>query len=56
MKQPQSWPFFLVTRHSLSTTPRAVAPVKRRVAAVRAKQEFPRVANLTRRRPPPKGH
>jgi hypothetical protein len=52
MKQ-QPWPSFLVTRHSLPAERRFAV---RRAPVKAAKQEFPRVAILTRRRPLPKGH
>jgi hypothetical protein len=50
----QRWPGFLVTRHSLQGERRRFAV--RRAPAKVAKQELPRVAILTRRRPLPKGH
>ena len=53
MKQ-QPWPGFLVSRHSLPAERRGFAV--RRAPAKPTKQEFPRVAILTRRRPLPKGH
>ena len=53
----QQWPAFLVTRHSLKVrSGTAKHAPRRRVSVTTAKQEFPRVANLTRRRPLPKGH
>jgi hypothetical protein len=62
MKRDSQWPGLLVTRHSLAPSapetpaPRRVPVTRRRVERIRAKQELPRVAILTRRRPLPKGH
>jgi hypothetical protein len=52
------WPAFLVGRHSLASNPSrpGTKTARRRVPPMRAKQEFPRLAILTRRRPLPKGH
>jgi len=51
----QQWPTFLGSRHSLPSPPRPAKPAARR-ARIPIKQEFTRVAILTRRRPLPKGH